>query len=597
MTGASLHTSAPPEGQPGDGADPADPVLDALVAEVMACPDLDDRALDRLLRRHPKDGRGFYRKREILAAVRNARGRPEADDPVLAARLRTCPTRSLSGVLPVTVLTRPYPCPGRCVFCPSDVRMPKSYLRAEPGCQRAEANAFDPYLQTWARVDAYRAMGHPTDKVELIVLGGTWSHYPGPYQRWFVLRALEALDDFGRGRDRRSEARSLSGVLPAPAPLDGRSVSPGDYDRVIAGSRRPEQAAGETASWETLARAQRANESAPCRLVGLSLETRPDRIDDSEVVRLRRLGATKVQLGVQSLDAGVLHASRRGHGRRETFAAIRRLRAAGFKVHAHWMANLPGADPAGDRRDFARLFSDPRVRPDELKLYPTSLVETAELVRWHDEGRWKPYSRETLVALVADALASVPTWCRVTRVIRDIPSPDILVGSRETNLREAAERLLAERGVALREIRACEVRGTAFDPQSLRMTAERYTTSVGTEHFLGASTPAGRLAGFVRLSLPRPDARPPAGLRDELEGAAVLREVHVYGQATALGQRHPGRPQHAGLGARLVARAATVAREQGYRRLSVISALGTRPWYRTLGFEDGPLYQHRDTRG
>jgi len=468
--------------------------------------------------------------------------------------------------------------------------MPKSYLASEPGCQRAEAHGFDPYAQTWSRLAAYRAMGHPTDKVELIVLGGTWSHYPEAYQRWFLLRCLAALCDFGSAQPEASAQRLPPGVeAPARSPRRQR----GTYNALVARRLRQEnggrlQAASEQASWEALEERQRANEAASSRCVGLSLETRPDCIDAAEVLRLRRLGATKIQLGIQSLSDPVLSASRRGHDAAASRSAMSRLRAAGFKLHAHWMPNLPGATPASDREDFARLFQDPAVLPDELKIYPCSLLETAELMDHYRAGRWRPYDEEVLVELLEDCLAAVPPWCRVSRVIRDIPSPEILAGSRTTNLREVVERRIREQGWPLREIRSREVRAGPVDPAGVELVARSYRSRVGSEIFLEGRLPDARLAGFLRLTLPARGAGP-----EEIRSSALLREVHVYGPAAALGESRLGEAQHQGLGTRLVERAAHLAAGAGFRDLAVISAVGTRPWYRRLGFRDGPLYQHR----
>ncbi len=322
--------------------------------------------------------------------------------------------------------------------------------------------------------------------------------------------------------------------------------------------------------------------------MGLSLETRPDHVSLAEVARLRRLGATRVQLGVQSLDDAVLAANARGHDVAATRRAFLLLRGAGFKLQAHWMVNLLGATAAADREDFARLFADPAFRPDELKLYPCSLVESAELAVFHARGAWRPYAREELLALVADCLARVPRYCRATRVIRDIPSPEIAAGSRETNLREAVEARLRADGVALEEIRARELRGRPAEAGASALRETRYESSLGSEIFLEALTSSERLAGFARVSLPRA-AAPLA----ELAGAALLREVHVYGAVAELGERDAHKAQHQGLGSRLVERSAELAREAGYASLAVISAVGTRAWYRRLGFADGPLYQHR----
>jgi elongator complex protein 3 len=574
---------------------PHEQELAAILAAVVAEPEPDARRLDRIVKRHPKAGRALFSRSEIIAGYRRLGGerRFGIAEKELLRRLRLRPVRTLSGVTPVTVLTRPHPCPGRCLFCPSDARMPKSYLSDEPGAQRAEDNGFDPYRQTWSRLAAYREIGHPVEKVELIVLGGSWSAHPAPYQRWFLMRCLEALTDFGEGVDGRGEAPGApAGLARLPRRLDGRRGA-GAYDQEVrawladpsgGGPRGP----AERASWGELADAQRKNEAAGARCVGLSVETRPDLVSSAEALRLRRLGVTKVQLGVQSLDDRVLRMNHRGHdaaATRRSFATLRRL---GFKLQAHWVANLHGSSPGRDAADFRRLFDDTALRPDELKLYPCALIESAELVRVFERGEWRPYGEEELLALVAECLEQVPEYCRVTRVIRDFSAHDIAAGSRTANLRELAERWLRERGSGCRDVRAREIRGEGFREEALVAAERAYASSVGEERFLEFATAEGRLAAFLRLSLPE-GAAP---IR-ELEGSALVREVHVYGAALPLGRRHAGAAQHLGLGRRLLERAAEIARAAGYRDLAVISAVGTRAYYRALGFEDGPLYQHR----
>jgi elongator complex protein 3 len=564
--------------------------LCAIIDAVLRDRELDAKRLDRIVRRHPKP-RGLFSKSEIIAGFRAFA--PEADETDFVARLRLRPVRTLSGVTPVTVLTKPFPCPGTCVFCPNDVRMPKSYLADEPGAQRAEDNHFDPYLQTWNRLDAFRSMGHPTDKVELIVLGGTWSHHPETYQRWFVWRCFDALSDFGSRVDRRGAAGRATARYRELAPLDGRAIEDGAYNRAIA--RHLADAHGgallhesETATWDELAAAQRRNEAAATRCVGLVLETRPDQIDAAETRRLRRLGATKIQLGVQSLDDAILAANRRGHGVAATRAAFRLLRGAGFKLHAHWMPNLLGATPARDAADYRRLFADRDFRPDEAKLYPCLLVESAALAAHHERGEWQAYGDETLVELLADCIETTPRWCRLTRVVRDFSAHDVAAGTHTANLREVAERALAARGARALEIRSREVRGRAVDTSALRLSDTEYATSIGREHFLEFTTPDDAIAAFARVALPAERASDP-----ELAGSALLREVHVYGSSLRLGERSGAAAQHAGLGRALVEAAAGLARGAGFAALAVISAVGTRPYYRRLGFADGDLYQHR----
>ena len=435
----------------------------AILRAVVREPALTPRRLDRVLKDHPRDGRGLFARDALVRAYRAFAGQGELPpfDPTVLDRLRLKPARTHSGVTTVTVLTKPFPCPGTCIFCPSDVRMPKSYLASEPGAQRAERCGFDPYLQTFLRLEALRAIGHPSDKVEVIVLGGTWSFYPETYQIWFIKRLFDALNDFGAGADRREAvhaALAAASQLPAgrdPMPQVQGGVWPyGSYNAAvqdvyraemrrsgeaaveIAAGRRPRGPADEYATWGELEAAHRVNESAACRCVGLAVETRPDHVTPAEVLRIRRLGATKVQLGLQSLDEAVLTANRRGHGVAATRHAIRLLRRAGFKIHAHWMPNLLGATPDRDSADYHRLFDDPDFRPDELKIYPCALVPSADLMRHYRDGSWQPYDHATLVALLADCFVATPEYCRLTRVIRDIPSTEIVAGEMRTNLRQ-----------------------------------------------------------------------------------------------------------------------------------------------------------------
>jgi elongator complex protein 3 len=324
------------------------------------------------------------------------------------------------------------------------------------------------------------------------------------------------------------------------------------------------------------------------RCVGLSLETRPDRVSESEVLRLRRLGATKLQLGIQSLSDDVLHANRRGHDVAASRRALHRLRAAGFKLHAHWMPNLLGATPETDAQDFERLFADPDFRPDELKIYPCLLVESAQLVRAWESGDWRPYPDAVLQRLLERCLARAPRYCRLTRVVRDFSSHDILAGTRVANFREVAERALAERGEACLDLRAREIRGAGFERRALQLRTTAYATSVGEERFLELTTREDRLVAFLRLSLPRE-----ASFVAELARAAVIRELHVYGESLPLRERDSSRAQHAGLGRALVGQAVRQAALAGHDRLAVISAVGTRGYYRALGFADGELYQAR----
>ena len=566
-----------------------------LIHELDRAPELDKVSYERILRRHPKDGKGFFSKSEIIRGFRhlNVSLAWHRDEEGFIERIRMKPIRTASGVAPVTVLTKPWPCPGRCIFCPSDVRMPKSYLSDEPGAQRAAQHRFDPFGQTLSRLKSDHNTGHKVDKVELIILGGTWSSYPEAYQIWFVLRCFEAMNAFDAWRSGRRIAWTDAGIDfdLLEERVDGRTEAP-SYNRVVerfVRSQNDGREASEVADWDQLAEIQRVNERAAARCVGLVVETRPDHLTSDEVIRIRRLGATKVQIGLQSLSDEVLRLNHRGHDVAASRRAMTMLRQVGLKLHAHWMPNLYGSTPAADVADFELLFEDPALRPDELKIYPCSLIESAELMSYHDDGRWRPYDHEELLEVLTRCLARTPGYCRLTRVIRDIPGTDIVAGNRLTNFRELAERALEDRGVELSEIRAREIRHQRVDPDEIELTTLDYDTTVGREVFLQWVTPENRLAAFLRLSLPSN----PVPLA-EIATAAMIREVHVYGHLASIGERGDVRSQHLGLGRSLIEEAARLACQRGFTSLAVISSVGTREYYRSLGFTDGELYQHLD---
>jgi elongator complex protein 3 len=589
-----------------------------LLKAVIECDGLSPEQFHRLLRRYPRPDGGMYSRSDMILAYRElagTQGLPPYDDAVLL-RLRRKPVRTSSGVTPVTILTKPFPCPGTCIFCPNDVRMPKSYLSDEPGAQRAEQNSFDPYLQTYTRLLSYYSTGHPTDKIELIILGGTWSFYPETYQIWFIKRAFDALHDFGRGIDRREEVeaalretsqlhpernvanvRLLGADLPRSYNQTVRSIYRDEMRRsydlaeAIARGELPRSAVDEYATWDELDAAHRENESAACRCVGLVIETRPDHIDTDEVLRVRRLGCTKVQIGFQSLNDDVLRLNKRGHDVAATRRAVKLLRQAGFKIHAHWMPNLYGSSPQADIEDYRRMFADPDFRPDELKVYPCSLIESAELMQRYEDGSWRPYTYDELLHVLVECFRLTPEYCRLTRVIRDIPSTDIVDGNQLTNFRQLVENELERQSTRSPDIRAREIRHQQVRAEDLHLDEIHYQTSCSDEIFLQYITASRDIAAFLRLSLP---TEPP--ITPELAGAAMIREVHVYGQSLEIGEIAPGVAQHLGLGRQLIERAVEIARGRGYARLAVISAIGTREYYRKRGFEDGVLYQFRDLR-
>jgi len=494
------------------------------------------------VRTHPLEDGGYLGKYVLVAAYHEmVRAGELPADARLLERLRMKPVRTLSGVTTVTVLTKPYPCPGKCIFCPTDVRMPKSYLPDEPGAMRGLEHDFDPYGQVMSRISALENLGHPTDKIELLILGGTWSSYQRDYQEWFVRRCFDAMN----------------------------------------GSASP--------AAESLEQAHSANEDAAHRNVGLVIETRPDEITQDEIRWLRSLGVTKVQMGAQSLDDRILQMNKRGHDVACTRRATSMLRAAGFKIVLHWMPNLHGATPESDREDFSRLWTG--LCPDEIKIYPNQLLANAELYDYWLRGDFHPYTTQELIDLLADIKPTIPRYCRVNRVIRDIPSTNVVEGNRRTSLRQDVHAEMRRRGSRCQCVRCREVRGREIAAASLKLNDFTFPADDALEHFISFDTPEDGLAGFLRLSLPVSHALS-TGI-PELDSAAIIREVHVYGQSLAVGAEKAGSPQHSGLGTRLLEHAESIARQANFEKLAVISAVGTRQYYLDRGFDRGELYLTR----
>lgn len=607
--------------------------LEALVGiftQLQKTAALDSRKLAQIIKRFPAAPGRVFGKDALIAAYKKLAGTHGLEPPQerILAHLRMKPVRTQSGVAPVTVLTKPFPCPGKCIFCPNDVRMPKSYLSDEPGAQRAERNWFDPYLQTHNRLKALSAIGHTVDKAEIIVLGGTWSYYPPLYQVWFVRECFRALNEYGsreaeksvrqieeRYKQMRQQLEAESHYAASNDPHENKaqtaawkiagSTLESSYNQTVSELYvAPERLGGfdayQRATWEELTMEQQRNERATVRCVGLVVETRPDNISLAEVVRMRRLGCTKAQIGLQSLQDSVLTANHRGHDVAASRRAVRLLRQAGFKIHAHWMANLYGSNVQLDEQDYQTLFDDPDFRPDELKIYPCSLIESAELMQYHQRGLWQPYSHEELLEVVTFCLTHTPEYCRLTRVVRDIPSTDIVTGNTFTNFRQIAERALELQGKKSVDIRAREIKNRRFTLADLQLDVVTYETSCSHEEFIQFITSERDLVAFVRLSLPTAEPVLP-----ELSDCAIIRELHVYGVVEGLqkddAQGGPvdvtvKKPQHSGLGKRLLAEARRRAAEQGFAKIAVISAVGTREYYRKQGFSDGELYQWMSTK-
>lgn len=594
-----------------------------ILAAVKAEGRLDDKALSKIIHQHDKGlaagSRPFSKKRILPYYLKVKESDPDLwntwnIDPDLEKKLletlRMKPRRTASGVATITVLTKPWPCSSACVYCPNDVRMPKSYLSDEPACQRAERNYFDPYLQVVSRLRALTHMGHPTDKIELIILGGTWSDYPSSYQTWFVCELFRALNDGEEAehnaRERRtsyrlhglsSQAEDLAKLTDAhQAAINAGHLTYNRAVEVLYGDASPwrDVAEWQTSDFDMLASQQHVNEGTQHRVVGLVVETRPDAITAETLTLLRRLGCTKVQMGIQSLDPSILKTSNRRIDVGQISNAFDLARVFGFKMHVHAMVNLPGSTPASDKQDYEQLVSDPRFLPDEVKLYPCVLVSGTALGQLHADGRWRSYREDELVDVLTTDLTVTPPYMRISRMIRDISAHDIVAGNRKTNLRQLVERQVKDEGEPVSEIRYREISTGDVDVDSLSLSVLSYETTVSDERFLQWVTEEDRIAGFLRLSLPKEDyllrnqASLPVGLQE-----AMIREVHIYGRTSELHESGAG-AQHLGLGRKLVEKACDLARGRGYRRINVISSVGTRGYYRKLGFEDNGLYQRRD---
>ncbi len=465
--------------------------------------------------------------------------------------LRKRSVRTISGIAPVAVLTKPYPCPGTCAYCPHQEDVPVSYLSNEPAVMRAIRCDYDPYKQTALRLQALENNGHEPTKIEIIVIGGTWSYLPKKYKYWYIANCFKAANDYSRLRKKL-------------AVFNGGKKEEAFKLRLKAAYRASDSFVSLN---EALIREQKKNESAQYRIIGLTLETRPDYIDQREVVEMRELGCTRVEMGVQAIDDKILEINKRGHGIKEIVMATKLLREYGFKVTYHIMPALPGSSPAKDLKMFKQLFTDERFQPDQIKFYPTVVTEGSLLYKWYQQGKYKPYSDKVLQKLILNCKEVVPEYVRIIRLIRDIPGESIIAGNKITNLRQ----VMQDKGVRCRCIRCREVRGGEILAPHINITS--YLSSGGREYFISADSEDGKvLYGFCRLRL---DATGPIA-------PALIRELHVYGELVSIGNQK--KVQHSGLGRKLLAKAEEITRIENLSKIAVISGVGVRGYYRKFGY-------------
>ncbi len=447
--------------------------------------------------------------------------------------LTTRGVRTMSGVTPFAVMMKPYTCPGLCTFCPLELGMPKSYLSDEPAAARAKSLNFDPRAQIESRLQQLQETGHVSDKIELIVIGGTFGSYPNSYKRSFFKDMID----------------TINGVVS-----------------------------------DTIEAAQVFNETADRRIVGISVETRPDWIDEAEVKLFRELGVTKIQVGVQAFDEEILRRVKRGHSLDAVGIATQMLKDAGIKVCYHYMPNLPGSDPVKDVEMAKMMYTDPRFKPDFVKIYPAQVIPGTELHREWERGEYQPYDDELLKDVLKQIKLLTPSYCRIDRLVRDISKKWVAAGTKATNMRQYIQAELKAEGKSCKCIRCREVKEGVYDliPELLDQVIE---TRGGFEHLLTFEKD-NKLFSLLRLRLPTSQST----LFPELTGAAIIREIHTYGKTLSHTDKESSKTQHRGLGKLLMAKAQDLAKEAGFKKIAVISSIGTREYYRKLGYTREGLY-------
>lgn len=457
--------------------------------------------------------------------------------------LRRKATRAMSGVNVVAVMTRPYACPhGRCAFCPGgpDNDSPQSYTGHEPAAMRGAQNLFDPYDQVRSRIEQLEAIGHVVDKIDLIVMGGTFPASPIEYQRYFMKGCLDAI------------------------------------------TMKPSK---------DLEEAKLNAETSSTRNVGITFETRPDQLETCHIDGMLELGGTRVEIGVQNVYDDIYKLVDRGHTVQHVVDGTRVMKDAGLKICYHMMPGLPGSSYERDLEGFKTIFTDPRFKPDMLKIYPTLVVKGTRLYEWWKNGEYEPFTTDDGVKLLTEVKQMIPPWIRVMRVQRDIPLHQIEAGVTKSNLRQLVKDRLTELGTQCNCIRCREVGHRARDKvpvdiDSLKILHRSYEASRGTEEFISVEDRNQTLIGFIRLRMPGESPHRP----EITHKTGLIRELHVYGEMTPVGEDALDW-QHQGWGDRLMAEAEKTAQEQyDMDRMIVMSALGTKQYYERLGYKKQGVY-------
>lgn len=461
-------------------------------------------------------------------------------EPRVWKLLRKRAVRSLSGVSVISILTKPWGCPGKCVYCPSYEGLPKSYVPNEPAVMRAELNEFDPIRQIWNRLRSLEITGHMTQKCDIRIIGGTWSAYPLLYQESYIKDIYDAHTTYSELR-KNLLSTEMSGEKFASFEINS--------DFQIQKSA-------------TLEEAKKRNETAECRVIGIAVETRPDELNNLEISRLRRYGITRVEIGYQSTDDEINTLSKRGHGNRESIAATRILKDAGFKVVAHIMPNLLGSTPEKDIESLRTVFDNSDFRPDELKIYPMVVTPHTELEGIWRNGGFVPYNDEVLVDLMAKLQGLIPEYVRLNRMYRDIPASEILAGSHLANLRQVTDEHMKKLGIIRTDISAREIRDKINTPESAMLDVIEYEASGGKEYFLQWIDPSDRTVfSLLRLRVPSNIFDGTEHPIEALKNAAIIREIHTFGDQLRIGEKSDGSGQHMGFGKRLITQAEEIIKK------------------------------------
>ncbi len=511
--------------------------------------------------------------------------------------LLTKPMRSRSGVTPIAVMSAPYSCPhGKCTFCPGGPGsefgdVPQSYTGHEPSTMRAIRAGYDSYIIVFNRLEQYIVSGHIPQKAEVIIQGGTLPGTPREYQVNFVKDIYQALNDVGtlffrKTKDNKDKndfeiaIEKLKKFFELPGALGTQGRQERMNTKILALKNKRKT---------TLEKEKKRNEIAIIRCVGLTIETKPDWGFAEHGNLMLELGATRVELGIQSVYEDALRVTHRGHTRADSIRSIKELKDLGFKLNFHYMLGLPSTTKEMDIVGLRTLFDSVAYKPDMLKIYPCMVMKGTPLYHIWKAGKYQPMTTATAAEIIADFMRYVPPYCRIMRVQRDIPTHVTEAGVDKTNLRQYIEKIMEQKKIVTQEIRAREV-GTVLEKNPnlilnpLEIVVQEYEASNGKEFFISLEDVKNNiLFGFVRLRFPSQCLR-----KEITETSALIRELHVYGEATALGKE--GTVQHRGMGKQLMKKAEEIANQHAKNKLVVISAIGTMEYYKKLGYTREGVY-------